>query len=63
MGKLTVTRGKGQQVCIGDSIIVTVREIHEHRVVLVIDAPEEVSIDRRELRERKEREKLIGRTD
>ena len=57
MGKLTLTRAVGQQVCIGDAIIVTVREIHANRAVLVVDAPDEVSIDRREIRERKKREK------
>jgi carbon storage regulator CsrA len=49
---LVLERRIGQQVVIGDDIVVTVVDISEHRIRLGFDAPREVRIDRMEVRER-----------
>ena len=49
---LVLTRKEGEQIHIGDDIIVTVLEIQNDRVKLGIDAPKDVLVIRKELAER-----------
>lgn len=55
MGGLTITRKIGEDVLIGDDVVVRVIEIRSGQAKLWIDAPREIPIDRREIRERKDR--------
>lgn len=48
---LVLSRREGEQVVIGDGIVVTVTQIERGRVRLGIDAPRDVPIYRRELPE------------
>ena len=54
MGLLVLTRKKGEVLCIGDDIRVTVLEISRNQVRLGIEAPRSVPVDREEIRIRKE---------
>jgi carbon storage regulator len=49
---LVFTRKAGQRVMIGDSIVVTVLDVHKAHVDIGIDAPPDVEIDREEVRKR-----------
>ena len=51
---LILTRGIGEDICIGDDIVVKVNDIRGGRVRLGIQAPDHVSIDRREVAIRKQ---------
>jgi carbon storage regulator len=51
---LILTRGVGEDICIGDDIVVKVNDIRGGRVRLGIQAPDHVSIDRREVAIRKQ---------
>ena len=52
---LIVTRKVGERVLVGDDIAVTVLEVRGRGlVVLGIDAPPEVRVDREEVRQRRE---------
>jgi carbon storage regulator len=58
MGMLILTRNKGETIVIGDNeITVTVLEVKGQQVRLGITAPKEVSVDRREIYERKQKER------
>ncbi len=46
---LVLTRKRGEQICIGESVVVTVVEIQHNRVRLAIEAPDEVACHRREV--------------
>lgn len=46
---LVLTRKAGEQICIGDDIVVTVRRLNGNRASIAIDAPSEVRIRRSEL--------------
>lgn len=46
---LVLTRGKGDSVCIGPGVTVTVTEVRGNRVVLGIKAPDGVKIMRNEI--------------
>lgn len=46
---LVLTRKKNEKIDIGDNIVITVIEIRGDRIRLGIDAPENVSIARREV--------------
>ena len=48
---LVLSRKKNQQICIGDSISITVLEIRGDKVRLGFEAPQEIPIDRREIRD------------
>lgn len=58
---LLLSRRIGEEVLIGDDVVVTVVEISGGRVRLGIIAPKEVAVDRREVRERQERSAEEGR--
>ena len=47
---LVLSRKAGEQVCIGDSVVVTVVAVRNGQVRLAFDAPSGVAIDREELR-------------
>lgn len=49
---LVLSRKTGEQICIGNSVFVSVQRVSGNRVVLGIDAPPEVSVVRTELREK-----------
>lgn len=46
---LTLTRKSGEQIRIGDDILITVREVRGHQVRLGIEAPRSVHVYREEL--------------
>ena len=50
---LVLSRKRGESIVIGRRIYVTVDRVDRHRVRLAIDAPEDVSVDRREIWVRK----------
>ena len=54
---LVLARKTNERIRIGDDIIITVVEIRGDTVRLGIAAPREVSVDREEVRNRKERGK------
>lgn len=47
---LVLSRKKGEQIRIGDDVVVTVQRLNGNRVALAIEAPREVPIARGELR-------------
>lgn len=51
---LVLTRRLGEEIIVGENIVITVAEIGTGKVRLGITAPLDVPIDRREVRERKE---------
>lgn len=50
---LILTRKKNEDILIGDNIVVTIVEVRGDTVKLGIEAPNEIAIDRREVREAK----------
>ncbi len=46
---LVLTRKRGEELIIGDSIVITVVEIRGDKVRLGIDAPHEIPVHRREV--------------
>lgn len=52
---LVLARKKGESICIGENVIITVIELDHGKVRLGFDAPTSVSIDRKEVREIKDR--------
>jgi len=55
---LVLTRKKGQAVWIGDTRVV-VRSVGQRAVQLVIDAPNDVPVDREEVRKEKDHQREI----
>jgi len=51
---LALSRSEGQRILVGDDIVIEVRKILGNRVVLAITAPDEVVIDREEVRQKKQ---------
>lgn len=54
---LVLTRRRGEKVVIGQDVTVEVVDVNVGRVRLAFDAPQQVSIDREEVRIRKDQEK------
>ena len=54
---LVLTRRIGEVLCIGDDINVTIIDVKGIQVKIGIDAPRNVSVDREEIRERKNADK------
>jgi len=50
---LILTRKVGEVLMIGDDVTVTVLDINGGHVRIGIDAPKDVAVDRKEIRERK----------
>lgn len=57
---LILTRRVGETIVINDDINITVLGVKGNQVRLGIDAPKEVSVNREEIHERIQREKIIG---
>ena len=53
---LILMRRLGEKLCIGDDITVTVRGIKGGQVKLGVQAPDDVAVDREEIRIRKDAE-------
>lgn len=53
-GGLVITRQAGEQILVGNDIVISVARIHNGRVRLHVIAPKDVSIDRPEIRASKE---------
>lgn len=51
---LVLTREQGQEIVIGDSVRVVVVEIQRGKVRLGVEAPKDVSVDRKEVRGRRD---------
>jgi len=49
---LVLQRKAGEQIMIGEDIVVTVVEIRGDKIRLGVTAPESVTVDRREVRDR-----------
>lgn len=47
---LTLTRKKGEEIVIGENIVITVREIGSDSVKISVSAPRDVPVFRRELK-------------
>lgn len=56
---LVLSRRVGETIVIGDDIEVTVAEVHGRQVRIAVEAPN-LSIDRREVREKKLRNKRVA---
>jgi carbon storage regulator len=50
---LVLARRRGEKICIGNGIVVTIVALVGNRVCVGIEAPTGISIDREELRHRK----------
>jgi carbon storage regulator len=57
---LVLSRRKGERICIGDGIIVTVITARGGKARIGIEAPPEMPVDREEICERKNAE--VGKT-
>ncbi len=55
---LVLTRRRGEEIVIGDQVVITVVESHKDSVRLGISAPRELSIRRGELLDQPARERL-----
>lgn len=54
---LILTRRLGERFLVGDDVIITVLETEGHQAKFAIDAPQDIVVDRKEVRERKNLEK------
>ena len=54
---LVLSRKPGESVCIGDDVRVTVVSTGSNKVRIGIEAPEDVAVDRHEVRVSKKKEK------
>lgn len=57
-GHLVVSRRAGESVLIGDDIEVTIVEIRSSQVRISVAAPKDVTVHRREIRERIDAQRL-----
>lgn len=53
VGHLVVSRCEGEQICLGDNIVIHIHKIRNRTVKIGVVAPLDVQIYRRELRARK----------
>jgi carbon storage regulator len=53
MGRLVLTREEGQIIWVGEDILITVSRIDRGQVKITIDAPNELIVDRDEVRQRR----------
>lgn len=58
---LILARSQDEQIIVGDDVVITIIGIREGKVRLGIEAPDDVRVDRMEVRERIEREKSARR--
>lgn len=50
---LVLSRKRGERICIGNGVVLTVISVQGDRVRLGIQAPREVTVDRQEVQQRK----------
>ncbi len=55
VSRLVFTRTSGESFCIGDDVEVEIVEIGGGKVRLAVTAPRTVSVDRKEIRQRKKK--------
>ena len=55
---LVLSRKEGEKIFIGEDIKITVLEISKSQVRIGIEAPKTIEVDREEIREHKNRERL-----
>ena len=55
---LVLSRKRGDRICVGDGIVVTVLAIGGNSVRIGIEAPRDVQVDREEVRVRKNAERV-----
>lgn len=60
---LIVSRRPGEDLCIGDDVVVAVLGIRAGQVRIGVQAPKHVAVDRREIRERKLKEGVAASQD
>lgn len=60
---LVLTRKRNESIVIGDSLVVTVVDIHGDKVRLGIDAPDDIPVHRKEVYEAIQREQENNNTD
>ena len=60
---LLLTRKPGEEIYIGDDIVVTVSKVNGNQVVIGVKAPKDVQVHRREIAERIERQKQFLKKD
>lgn len=63
MGLLVLSRKVGQEITIGDNIVITVVRIDRDKVRIGIQAPKDVIVDRREIRDMKATRKETNQAD
>jgi carbon storage regulator len=56
---LVLSRKRGEQIHIGEGVVLTVISIEGNRVRLGIEAPREVTVDRQEIQQRKIKERSL----
>lgn len=54
---LVLTRKVNEEIMVGDDVRITIVHIHGNKVRIGIDAPTDMAVDRREIRERKDQER------
>jgi len=54
---LVLSRRVGEELMIGDDVVVIVNEIRDNQVKLCIEAPLDIAIDREEIRKSKDKER------
>ncbi|MCG7932861.1 MAG: carbon storage regulator CsrA [Candidatus Thiodiazotropha lotti] len=54
---LVLTRRPGESLMIGDDITISISRVNGNQVHVAVDAPKSISVDRSEVRMRKDREK------
>lgn len=58
MSNLVLSRRVGEILCIGDNTEIKICEISSGQVKLCISAPPDIAVDRKEIRKRKDAEKI-----
>ena len=58
---LVLTRRRGEAICIGDEVRVLIAEVRGQTVRIAVEAPPDVSVDREEVRGRKQASRAAPR--
>ena len=58
---LVLTRRRGEAICIGDEVRVLIAEVRGQTVRIAVEAPRDVSVDREEVRGRKQASRAAAR--
>jgi carbon storage regulator len=54
---LILTRRRGERLCIGEQVVITILDVRGHQVRVGIEAPKDVPVDREEVHLRKDAER------